>query len=209
MTDRSHLDENGIDPRHAIIIDSLPHYKSKKEVLIVGAGNCRIDRVLLEMGHDVTSTDYLSEAEGYDFEEQRKEWGIENIAVHNCNIFDLSTFPKQTYESVICAEVLEHLIDYRAAFDNLMKLTERRLVITVPWGKSFDDPRPPPQGHANYWFQEATVVHQISFTDIKEFEKMAMPYYCATQVMRTKARDRELNQLCYLIIIDKNQKWNY
>ena len=68
MTDRSHLDENGIDPRHAIIIDSLPHYKSKKEVLIVGSGNCKKDRALLEMGYEVTSTDYLPEAEKYDFE---------------------------------------------------------------------------------------------------------------------------------------------
>jgi len=205
VTDRSHLDENGIDPRHAIIIDSLPHYKSKKEVLIVGSGNCKKDRALLEMGYEVTSTDYLPEAEKYDFEKQRKEWGIENITIHNCNIFDLSTFPKQAYENVICAEVLEHVPNYRAAFDNLMKLAERRLIITIPWGESFNDPRPPPKGHANFWADEP----KDHFKDIKEFLIMSGPYYCSIQKIRTKARDRELNQACYLIIIDKNQKWNY
>ncbi len=201
----THLDENNLDPRHASIIDALPVYKAKKEILVVGSGNCKKDTVLLKMGYDVTSTDYFTEASKYNFDKQRAALDIKDIQIHNCNIFDVSTYPKPSYESVICAEVLEHLKDYHIAMANLLALTERRLIITVPWEKSFNDPSPPPKGHCNYWNDTGT----SGFKSIEEFVEMTTPYAVSIQKIRTKPRDVDMGQYSYLIVVDKQQKWNY
>tara|TARA_R100000008_G_C3533243_1_gene140490 strand:+ start:170 stop:787 length:618 start_codon:yes stop_codon:yes gene_type:complete len=204
MDKTSHLDENGLDPRHASIIDALPVYKSKKEVLVVGCGNCKKDNVLKKMGYEVTSTDYVPEAKKYDFQEKRLAAGMTDITIHNANILDLSTFPKPQYESVICAEVLEHLVDYKVALKNLLSLSERRLIITVPWQYSFNDTAPPPKGHCNFWNDNGSA----NFKNINEYKALCEPYAVSIQKIRTKPKDVQMGQYSYLIIVDKQQKWN-
>jgi hypothetical protein len=189
-----------LDIRHISIIDSLPVYNTKKEVLTIGCGDCKIDYHLIKMGYKVYSTDY----ETNDVFHNRMKDYFQELNYYHSNVFDINSFPIKIAESVICSEVLEHLINYKEAFKNLLGLTERKLIITVPYERSFNDTAPPPIGHCNYWSNITT----LEFKDIHEFESMAKPYAISIQKIRTKERDIKMMQYDYLIIIDKNQKYN-
>lgn len=193
-----------LDIRHISIFDSLPVYNCKKEVLVVGSGNCLIDAHLKIAGYQVISTDYYEVRNSQSFESQMKKVGTTNISIDNCNIFNLKSFSKSKYETVICAEVLEHLKEYKIAFQNLLSLTEKRLIITVPWERSFNDTRPAPIGHCNYWSDKKT----NKYKDINEFVRLSSPYAISIQKIRTKPKDVKMKQYGYLIIVDKRQRWN-
>ena len=194
--------EPKLDIRHISVIDSLPIYNTKKEVLVIGCGDAKKDWHLKRMGYDVTSTDYFTTADECNFKERMEVGGVTGIEIHNSNLFDLTTFPKQQYENVICTEVLEHLVDWKIALQNLLTLTERRLIIGMPYKHSFNDPSPPPKGHANWWDDNSNGIYQ----DVKEFTALCMPYATSIQKIRTKPKDRP-HQASYLIIIDKQQQW--
>lgn len=189
-----------LDIRHVSIIDALPVHDTKNEILVVGCGDCKIDYHLLKMGYDVYSTDY----ETADVFKDRMKNYFHELNYFHSNVFDINSFPVQKSESVICAEVLEHLVDYKLAFKTLLELTEHRLIITVPFERSFNDNSPPPAGHVNYWSDSGVA----GFRDIHEFVTMARPYATSIQKIRTKPRDVEMKQYSYLIIIDKKQEYN-
>jgi hypothetical protein len=128
----------------------------------------------------------------------------EGIQIEHLDILDTPAIPKDHSETVICSEVLEHLKEWRTAFDNLLKLAESRLIVTVPWQFSFMDAAPPPKGHCNFWSSHATQ----QFRPIQEFAALARPFACSIQRIRTKPRDISMKQYNYLIIVDKKQKWN-
>lgn len=190
-----------LDIRHISIIDSLPVHDTKKEVLNVGCGDCKVDYHLIKMGYKVYSTDYeIDEV----FHERMKDY-YHTLDYHTgCNIFDIKSFPVQKIETVICSEVLEHIVEYKKAFKTLLELAEKRLIITVPFKKSYNNTSPPPVGHCNFWVD----TQMGAFKNINEFIKMAKPYAISIQKIRTKERDIQMNQYDYLIIIDKKQKYN-
>ena len=178
-----------LDIRDISIIDAFPVYEIEKEayprhgcqasILNVGCGEGRIDRHLAIMGYPIYSTDIKEPEEG--------EWPYEfSIA----DIFDLSSLPVESAPIVICSQVLEHLKDWRPALENLIKLTEVRLIITVPFRHSFHSP-----DHVNFWDD----------TTVKEFNYFCRPYSVAISKIRTKPEDVERGQWCYLIVVDKRQ----
>ena len=189
-----------VDIRHIAIIDALPAYNTKKEVLSVGCGDCKIEYRLVKMGYTIYATDYET-AEKY--KNNMKEY-FHLLNYCHSNIFNLESFPVQKAETVICSEVLEHLGEYKKAFQNLLSLAEKRVIITVPFERSFDDKAPPPIGHCNYWSDG----DNSKFKNINEFIEMAKPYATSIQKIRTKEMDIQMRQYDYLIIIDKNQKYN-
>jgi len=185
-----------MDIRDVSIIDAMPVYDCPNVVLNVGCGKGRIDKVLSDMGYIVYATDY----------ESCPEWNNEpGLKFSPANIFDLKTFPVKNAPIVICSEVLEHLIEYNQAFENLLALTRIRLIITVPFERSFfkKSKTPPPIGHCNFWSDEPT----DNFKGIKEFYDMASPYAVSISKIRTKPRDVEMKQWGYLIVVDKRQHY--
>lgn len=200
----NHLNDHWLDIRQVSIINSLPVYETKKEVLNVGCGVPKLDQYLNDNGWDITCTDYIPERNKYpEFEDRMKNMGI-NLEIVHANILDYSSFPKESYESVICSEVIEHLYEYKKAFENLLQLTERRLILTFPYATSFMDNAPPPKGHCNFWNDNGNG----NFKDVNEFVEMASPYSVSIQKIRTKPKDKELKQFDYLVIVDKEQQWN-
>lgn len=184
-----------IDVRHQRIIKEARVNNSKKQVMTVGAGCCKIDYHLVKEGWDVYSTDYQhSEV----FDKRMVEY-FDVLNYNNSNIFDVGSFPIKKANTIICSEVLEHLENYQLAFKNLLKLTEKRLIITVPWKRSFDDTAPPPKGHCNYWDDEDNGM----FKSIKNMTDLAKPHNIHIEKIITKEIDITWNQRCYLIIIDK------
>jgi hypothetical protein len=187
--------EPKLDIRHKRIINEVKSVSDKKEVLVVGAGDCKKDYHLIKDGYNVYSTDY-----------QRAPWFDKNMETYFnelnyniSNIFDLESFPVKTCEIVMCCEVLEHLPEYKKAVTNLLELTEKRLIITVPWRHSFNDPRPSPEGHCNYWDDDGSG----NYKNIHEFESMVTPHKIIFEKIRTKPEDVQRGQYSYLIIIDK------
>lgn len=184
-----------LDIRHERVIKEIKEGSSTKELLVVGAGDCKIDYHLLKDGWEVYSTDYQRASH---FDNNMVEY-FNTLNYSLANIFDLNSFPVKQAEVVVCCEVLEHLVEYKEAFQNLLALTKKRLIIGFPWRKSYFMPGKPPIGHCNFWNDEAT----SEYTDINEFKKMCAPHNIHIEKILTKPRDKQMNQKSYLLVIDK------
>lgn len=169
-------------------MDAFPVYQYKRTILNVGCGEGRLDRYLVIAGYHVYATD-IKKPEGWD--------NLPNLQFHVADILDLSSFPISSASIVICSQVLEHIKDYKTALSNLIKLMGVRLIITVPFGKSFNSP-----GHVNYWVDGSSE----RFKDINEFIELCKPYSTSISKIITKPQDLLRNHRNYLIIIDKRQK---
>ena len=190
-----------LDIRDISIIDALPTYDVQPLILNVGCGNGRIDTWLSQNGYVVHATDYKTK-ESWAY--QRAKAGTSSLLFSEADIHDLSSFPVPSAPIVLCSEVLEHLVEWKKALKNLLELTEERLIVTVPWRRSFNDKSPPPVGHCNFWNDTAT----DDFRDIHEFEELCRPYTVSISKIRTKPKDVDLRQRSYLITVDKRQKWD-
>jgi len=186
--------EKVLDIRDISIVDAFPVYGLVKQVLNVGCGRGRIDYYLANEQYRVFATDINK----YDTWENQK-----NLSFHTANIFDVESFPVSSSSVVICAEVLEHLKEYKEALKNLLFLARTRLIITVPFEKSFNNTSPPPEGHCNYWSDE----DNGSFKDINEFKALCSPYSVSISKIRTKPRDVQMGQWGFLIVVDKRQRY--
>jgi hypothetical protein len=175
-----------LDIRDISIIDAFPVYgcnptwKTVNFILNVGCGEGRIDRHVHAMGYFISSTD-IKEPTG-------DKWP----SFSRADIFDLSSFPVKSAPIVICSQVLEHLKDWAPALRNLIELTEIRLIITVPYKRSFYS-----REHVNFWDD----------TTVGIFKELCFPYSVAISKIRTKPEDVERKQWCYLIVVDKRQKY--
>jgi hypothetical protein len=169
-----------LDIRDISIIDSLPVYNCEKQILTVGCGAGRIEWHLSNMGYDVLATDIGREVE---WEER------ENLHFKQMDILNPTVAPKPI---VICSEVLEHIDRYKKAFKNLISLTKVRLIITVPYDNSYHSP-----DHCNIWTD----------SEIVEFEYLGKPYMVSIVKIRAKQKDVKMKQWCYLIVVDKRQKY--
>jgi len=170
-----------MDLRDIAIVDSIPRCQFNGTILTIGCGAGRLEYYLgrdFEKEFNIMATDLIDQLE-YD-----KRYSSFDVM----DIFN----PNKVGDVVICSEVLEHLVDYKTAFKNLIEITRRRLIITVPYDHSFFSP-----DHVNFWTEE----------NVGEFAEMAKPYLVMISKIRTKPRDREMNQWGYLIIVDKLQKY--
>jgi len=171
-----------INMKDIVIIDAFSLYDCKKLVLNVGCGKGRIDYHLAKMGYRVYAIDI----------KRQNAWkDNKQLTFHLADIFDLSSFPIASAPIVICSQVLEHLKDYRKALANLLKLTEIRLILTVPFKKSFYSPE-----HVNFWDDN----------NVGEFIELCKPYSVSISKIITKPEDIRRKQCDYLIVIDKRQK---
>ena len=175
------LNINPLDIRDISIIDALPVYNYTKNILTVGCGYGRLEWHLYGLGYLVVATDIKRMVDWED--------SLPFLRFLEIDILNEKTFV-ETFPVIICSQVLEHLKDYKIALKNLLKFTEIRLIITIPFEKSFNNP-----DHCNYWGD----------TKVKEFESICSPYSVSISRIRTKEKDIQLGQWCYLIIVDKRQ----
>ena len=198
----NNLSYPSLDIRDIAIINAFPIYDCEPIVLNVGCGGGRIDFHLRELGYKVYATDI----------KKREIW--EDVVKENsflkfseASIFDIESFPIKNAPIVICSEVLEHLIDYKRALKNLIKITQTRLIITIPFEESFGGRyAPPPEGHCNLWSDRKKL---FRYKNINEFHELCRPYSVAISKIRTKPEDVEMRQYCFLIVVDKKQEFNF
>lgn len=177
-----------LDMRDIAIIDAFPVYDCERRVLNMGCGEGRIDFHLAKMGYYVHAFDSKS----YDTWTEGK-----NLTFQKADIFEPQNLPSAPI--VICSQVLEHLREYKQALVNLVTLTEVRLVITIPYRRSFNGG----SNHCNYWRDRAAG----QFKDVHEFQALCFPYAVAISKIRTKPKDAKTDKYNYLIIVDKRQNY--
>lgn len=187
-----------LDIRDVAIIDALPTYQVGDLILNIGCGEGRIDRYLASVGYAVYAVDVKWHESWY---ETPCSGSLEFV---EGDIFKPKELPLKSAPVVLCSEVLEHLQRYKEALENLIKLAEVRLIITIPVERSFNDKRTPPEGHCNWWNDDGS----DGFTDVHEFEELCRPYSVSIMKIRTKPRDVDMKQRSYLIVVDKRQKWD-
>jgi len=171
-----------LDIRDISIIDALPVYDCEKIILNIGCGEGRIDRHFARMGYRIFATDIKRE-------ESWQDTGP--LTFHVADIFDRRSFPTPSAPIVISSQVLEHLKDYKKALINMLLLTEIRLILTVPFRRSFHSPE-----HLHFWDER----------NVLEFAEICRPYSVAYSQILTKPEDAARKQCAYLITIDKRQR---
>jgi SAM-dependent methyltransferase len=186
-----------LDIRHIAIIDALPVYNVPTTVADIGCGEGLIAFSLSQLGYKVTAIDYQKSL-NYRWKDN------DNLTFVQKDILKKWEF-KEPYDVIICSEVLEHLPNYKKALENLLSTANQRVIITVPWGLSYNVPGPPPIGHCNFWKDNEVIENGLKFKSIQEFQQLCRPYASSIVKIRTKARDVQMNQWDYLIVVDKNQ----
>ena len=185
--------EISFDIRHRSIIDALPAYGNISTVLDVGCGHGAVPRTLQKQGYKVTGLDI----------ERRSSWvdpqGVNFIEED----FMTSSALESSYDVVICSEVIEHLPNYKSFYAKLLSMATERLIVTVPYERSFDMSGPPPVGHCNYWSMGSTP----GFLSAGEFITMSRPYSTSISKIRSKPRDVQMRQWCLMIVVDKRQSY--
>lgn len=186
-----------LDMKDIAILDAFPLHDYPKTVFEVGCGDGKLDFYLAEIGFRAYGTDIHR----YDTWEDGK-----NLTFHISDIFDLSSFPTKCASVVICSQVLEHLSGYKTALVHLLALAQVRLIITVPWRRSFFNP-----GHINFWddgsfnWTKSTPTEFKEFKGIDEFIDLCAPYSTTISKIRTKPEDVKMRQWGFLIVVDKRQ----
>ena len=171
-----------LDIRDISIIDSLPTlWEDPRTILTVGCGGCRLEHHIGNTCSDIaiTATDIKKANKMMDG----------NYTFQQMDILHPNASLKS--DVVICAQVLEHLFDWKKAFVNLIGLANVRVIVTIPYKASFHSP-----DHFNFW-NDATV---------REYTHIAHPYSTAISRIRTKPEDYP-NKGCFLIVVDKKQNY--
>lgn len=173
-----------LDMRDAAIIRAFPAGDYERTVLDVGCGAGRLLYHLASLGFRVYGVDT----------KKYETWkNSEYLTFRQGNIFDLSSIPVKEVSVVICGQVLEHLKGWKTALVQLLALAQLRLIITVPFKRSFYNPE-----HCNFWDDES----------IKDFVKFCKPYLVSISKTITKPADVELGWFDYVIVIDKGEVKN-
>ncbi|MDR3265119.1 MAG: class I SAM-dependent methyltransferase [Synergistaceae bacterium] len=92
-------------------------------VLEVGCGRGFLTQKIKEAGYDVTATDIVLSEQLNDLDSA--------IKFLNADISALP-FADNTFDTVICTHVLEHVVDFKKAVSELRRVVKKRLIIVVP-----------------------------------------------------------------------------
>lgn len=167
-----------------IFYSEFPYPKLKNEKIIemigevktiadIGCGEGLLTRYLRRIYPEVSAIDV----------KDKNRVGLDNVI-----IWDIQNDPPKdfNFDVVIASEVLEHIRFWKEALKNLLKITKKKLILTVPYGQSFYDP-----DHKNFWDDET----------IKEIGEVALPHQTIIKKGITKPEDVKMNQLLYYIEI--------
>lgn len=121
--------------RYEIILDLLNKYAINQNLKILDCG-CGVGNLLIKLKKNGYNNLF-----GSDFSKESVKLSKKNL---NRNIFKgdltkISDFEKNTFDIIICSEVLEHIEDDLLAINNLYKLLNKNglLIITVPFNSKY------------------------------------------------------------------------
>jgi SAM-dependent methyltransferase len=159
--------------KNQAIIDEIP--EDVKGIADVGCGEGFLTRYLQTKYKNVV---------GIDIENKNR------VNLKYVMIWDIQDEPRgiTPRDVVIASEVLEHVRWWKDALQNLLAITEHKLIITIPYGESFWSPE-----HINFWDDES----------VKEFITLCDGWDVKITKIITKPEDVKNNQLLFLIVCQK------
>ena len=166
-----------IDRRHKRVIDAV---KNHGHILEVGPGNGKLGVYFLSQHRPYSMVD-IERAKLFSFYEHiGTEMAVPSYVFKDK--WEWSLLPSGAFCSVIAAEVIEHVDDYKWMVNEMIRLSMGNVIITTPRGKSYFT-----SDHLHFFTEE----------DFKFIEK---PYTIET--VTTKASDEEDGSRCLFIVID-------
>ncbi len=170
---------SALDLREKDILNAIP--EGTRNALDVGFGSgCLL--VHLSKLYDVCGIEFVSR-QVKSLRKFLKKNSL-NGTLYEGSIYNLP-FNDDSFDVVVCCEVIEHLADVESSIKELYRVTKRRLIITTPEGYSFNDP-----GH----------IQHFNENDLLELFRN---YHFEIQKIITKEEDIATGQRCFLIILDK------
>lgn len=106
-------------------VEEIQKNISGKKVLEVGSGKGYLSRLLSDSGYHVTGVDL-----------NLKKVVQENLVFESADIGKLP-YGDKTFDTVICAHVLEHVLDAEQALAELRRVTKHRLIIVLPRQRAY------------------------------------------------------------------------
>ncbi len=101
------------------ILELLP--RNRHSVLEIGSRSGKITRVLAEKFSSVTALDLV-----------QPSFQIDRVTAVSGDVTELQ-FPENSFDCVLCTEVLEHVPNIKQACEELVRVTRHELVIGVPF----------------------------------------------------------------------------
>lgn len=80
-----------------------------------------------------------------------------NIFFKEENIFNMKYKPN-TFDTVICTHTLEHLLDLREAYEKLLKIAKKKLIIVVPQERPYKHTF---NGHVHFFPYSSSFINLI------------------------------------------------
>ena len=179
------------------IINAFPYNITDKTVINIGCGPARIDWWLSKIGYKVYACDLYSDP-SWEKQHSKNLYYYKDINI--LNPLSLSKLPSKA-PIIICSEVLEHLDNYQLAFKHLILMATQKLIITVPFERSFNV-QTGPSPHINFWSNSQS----SEFCDIREFETFASPHDVKISKIITKEKDFKTRKRAYLVEVSINNK---
>lgn len=117
---------------------------SGKRVIDVG---CATGHLLLSISREY----HPASMTGFDYAESAIKIAKTNVSGANFYCDDIChPVNVHKFDVVFCTEVLEHIIPARKALENLLRMTDSTLILTIPNGRIDTHPR-----HINFWSPES------------------------------------------------------
>ncbi len=89
----------------------------------------------------------------------RQDQNFTDITFKNGNITKLD-FADNQFDIVTCTHTIEHIINVEAAFNELIRITKRKLIIVVPCQRYFYYTL---DGHVQFFYKEAELLRHLPF----------------------------------------------
>ena len=169
--------EAALDRRHEKVVKAVPN---EGAVLEVRPGDGKLGVYFLNRGQPYSMID-VSRKRLFSFYEHI---GMDLSVPCFCfnDMWEWAVIPSDSYNSVIACDVIEHVSDYRAMVNEMIRISRHRVILTTPVGQSF--------------FSE----EHVHFFEEKDFEFIDKPY--TIEQITTKASDEQSGQRCFYIEID-------
>jgi len=126
------LEKNYNHPCQDLAWEIIRHIEYGNSVLDVGAGSGMITRRIKELRPNL----HISAC---DFSRPAVDWLKSKIPLNEvfwCDITNGIEKPNKSYDIVVCTEVLEHLDNPQKAINELMRITRKKVIVSVPFGET-------------------------------------------------------------------------